>query len=74
MAAKAKNKQAWKEFEKELIEKYGEDYRSKWNPAEFRTYMKLKDKKLPGMSRGAYAHHSSVIVNRRESGVYHSHK
>lgn len=79
MATKTKKKRqrdilAWKEFEKELIAKYGEDYRSKWNPEEFKKFMKLNHEKMPYMSRGAYAHTSNKIATRRESGVYRSHK
>lgn len=79
MATKNKKKRqkdiiAWKEFEKELIAKYGENYRSKWTPTEFKKFMKLNHEKLPGMSTGAYAHTSNKIATRRESGVYRVHK
>ena len=67
-----KGKALWKEFEKELIAKYGEDYRSKWNPAEFKKYMKLKNIKLDRMSTGAYAH-KAEHVSFRSSGVHTVH-
>ena len=52
---------------------YGENYRSKWNPEEFKKYMKLKNIKLDHMSTGAYCHKADP-VSRRESGIYQAHK
>lgn len=68
-----KKKAEWKMFEAELVKKYGENYRSKWNPEEFKKYMKLKNIKLDHMSTGAYCHKADP-VSRRESGIYQAHK
>ena len=64
--------QELKDFEKALTEKYGADFKSKWNPTEFRKYLKLKKIKLSYRKKPEYSLTKNAAVSYRASGIHKS--
>lgn len=69
----AKSKEL-KDYEKALTEKYGVDFKNKWNSTEFRKYLKLKKIKLSYRKKPEYSLTKNVAVSYRASGIHKSKK
>lgn len=64
--------QELKNFEKALTEKYGVDFKNKWNSTEFRKYLKLKKIKLSCRKKPEYSLTKNPAVSYRVSGIHKS--